>query len=418
MVSELGSWLNSIAIYALILKFSGSGMAMAAAMMAKLLPMFLVSPFAGVVIDRMNRKTVMIFSDVLRCFIVLCFLLVEDRGALWLVYLLTVLEVAMASFFEPARSAIIPSIIPKKNLVAANALCGATWSVMLAFGAALGGVVVSLLGIRAAFVLDAMTFLLSAWFISRIQAPKASPAAWSGIPGQGRWKDLIEGTRYLMREPVILVLSLLKSGLAVTGGVMTLIPLYAHQMLANPSAVSMGIGIMYSARGVGAAFGPILVRRFFGDTSYVLQASIAAGFFLGAGSYLLFARSHSLWTASLSIGLATLFGSIVWVFSSALLHLEAEDRFLGRVFGTEMALLTLVMGISNGGVGLAIDRLGMSPHSVSLWLAGLISVSGVLWCGFILFVRNRLKQGKSVGSVCPLDPSGFNPLPVASGQEK
>ena len=174
VVSELGDWLNSIAIYALILKLSDSGMAMAGAMMAKLLPIVLVSPIAGVVVDRVSRKTVMIVSDLLRCVVVLAFLLVEDRDTLWLVYALVIVEISLSGFFEPARSAIIPSLVPKEDLVTANALSGSTWSVMLAFGAALGGVIVYLFGIKAAFILDAGTFILSAWFLSKIPSQKKS----------------------------------------------------------------------------------------------------------------------------------------------------------------------------------------------------------------------------------------------------
>jgi Na+/melibiose symporter-like transporter len=99
VVSELGDWLNSIAIYALILKLSDSGMAMAGAMMAKLLPIFLISPIAGVVVDRVSRKTVMIISDLLRFGVVLGFLLVEDQSALWLVYALVIVEISLSGFF-------------------------------------------------------------------------------------------------------------------------------------------------------------------------------------------------------------------------------------------------------------------------------------------------------------------------------
>ncbi|MFP6637265.1 MAG: MFS transporter, partial [Nitrospinaceae bacterium] len=168
VVSELGDWLNSIAIYVLILKLSDSGMAMAGAMMAKLLPIVLVSPIAGVVVDRVSRKSVMVVSDLLRFVVVLGFLLVEDQDTLWLVYALVIIEISLSGFFEPARSAIIPSLVPKQDLVTANALSGSTWSVMLAFGAALGGGIVYLFGIKIAFIIDASTFLLSAWFISKI----------------------------------------------------------------------------------------------------------------------------------------------------------------------------------------------------------------------------------------------------------
>ena len=414
VVSELGDWLNSIAIYSLILQLSGSGMAVATAMMAKLLPIFFVSPIAGVVIDRTSRKGVMILSDVLRFFIVLGFLFVDDKGDLWLVYTLVVLEISMAGFFEPARSAIIPSLIPRQHLVSANALSGSTWSVMLAFGAALGGLVVAFFGIQTAFVLDAFTFLISAWFISRIPNSPKKTAKETEENDQGGYKNFVEGIRYLRSQPIILAFALLKSGLSVSGGVMTLIPLYANKLLTSPSAVSLWIGIMYFSRGLGAAIGPVLVRWLFGDSSRVLQSAISVGFFMGAASFLFLANSDSLIGASVSIGLATLFGSIVWVYSSSLIHLEAEERFLGRIFSMEMGFLTLFMGISNWAVGYAVDNLELTLGTVALWMAGLFLVPGFLWAGFLLFAHDRLKQGKCVTSVCPVDPSGFNPVPATT----
>ena len=409
VVSELGDWLNSIAIYTLILKLSDSGMAMAGAMMAKLLPIVLVSPIAGVVVDRVSRKTVMIVSDLLRCVVVLGFLLVEDRDALWLVYALVIVEISLSGFFEPARNAIIPSLVPKKDLVIANALSGSTWSVMLAFGAALGGVIVYLFGIKVAFILDASTFILSAWFLSKIPSQK-KPTKKDSSKHTG-YQELLDAMRFLMAEPMVLVLSLLKAGLAVAGGIMTLIPLMASQVLSV--SLSLGIGILYSARGLGAALGPLLVKRLFGETASVLQWAIAGAFFLKAFSYLFIAASHNLWTLSLGVALATLFGSIIWVFSSALIHLSAPDNYLGRIFSFELALLTLVMGCSNWGVGYAVDGWGMNINQIALWMAGLVAIPGILWSGFLIFLQNRLKQGECVGSISPVDPSGFNPSPIA-----
>ncbi len=249
VVSELGDWLNSIAIYALVLQLSDAGMALAAVMMAKLLPIFFVSPFAGVVIDRMDRKTVMFVSDVLRFLVVLCCLMLDEKSELWLLYTLVVIEISLAGFFEPARSAIIPSLTAKEDIVTANALSGSTWSVMLALGAALGGVVVSLFGIKTAFVVDAFTFLVSAWFISRIKSRRDDPQEKKQQLSRGGFKSFIQGARYLRSEPIVLVLTFLKSGLAISGGIMTLIPLYAHKLFSNSSAISMAIGVMYSSRG-------------------------------------------------------------------------------------------------------------------------------------------------------------------------
>jgi hypothetical protein len=106
-----------------------------------------------------------------------------------------------------------------------------------------------------------------------------------------------------------------------------------------------------------------------------------------------------------------MFGSIVWVFSSALIHLEADRKFLGRIFGTEMALLTLIMGVSNGVVGVAIDSLHMTIQSVVLWMSGLYVVPGILWIFFLFSVRPRLREGKINTPLPPADPGEFNPSP-------
>ena len=411
VVSDLGNWINSIALYALILQLTGSGMAMATAMMAKLLPMVVVSPLAGVLIDRMEKKTLLIASDVLRCLTVLGFLMVESRADLWLVYTLTLFEVALSGIFEPARSAIMPSLLPKNHLVTANTLAGTSWSVMLALGAAIGGFVVGLLGVRVAFILDALTYLLSAGFIIRIVSPdKNFSELNSDYMGSG-FKGLSEGARYLLNTPIVFALALLKSGVAIKGGIMTLIPLFAYRLWSDPAVVSMGVGVMYSCRGIGAAIGPILIKRWFGESAKTLQKAIVAAFFLGSLALWTFSFTTNLWTAALCIGLSGMFGSIVWVFSSALIHLEADKQFLGRIFGTEMALLTLVMGVSNGLVGFAIDSLYMTIQSVVILMSGLYIVPGILWILFLSSTQSRLKEGKVDTQLPPADPGEFNPTP-------
>ncbi|QPJ66701.1 MAG: MFS transporter [Candidatus Nitrohelix vancouverensis] len=416
VISELGDWLNSIAIYALILELGDSGMALAGVMMAKLFPFVLVSPIAGVVVDRFSRKWVMILSDLGRFLLVLGFLAVDSSDDVWLIFSLTALAIALAGFFEPARSAIIPSLIPRKDLVVANALSSSTWSIMLAFGAAVGGVVVSIAGIRTAFLLDAVTFLFSAWFIFKLPEEKEEDAARARLSRKdGGWKNFIEGVKYLLSEPIILALSLLKSGLALAGCVMTLAPLYAHQMYARPQDVSLAIGLLYASRGVGAALGPPLVRKYFGDSAQVLHISIGAGFLLSGFFYYLFSFTTTLGLACTMLGLATLSGSLIWVFSSALIHMEAKGPLLGRVFSAELALMTLIMGLSNWAAGASIDYGAMTAYEVSRWMAVLITLPGFIWFAFVFLVRKRLAKGKCVGSVCSIDPSGFNPVAPMSG---
>jgi len=413
VVSELGDWLNSIAIFALVLKLDGSGMTMAAVMTAKLLPVFFVSPFAGILIDRMDRKRVMFISDILRFLVVLCFLFIHDKSQIWLLYTLVVIEISLAGFFEPARSAIIPSLTNKEDLVTANTLSGSTWSVMLAFGAAMGGVIVSLFGIKTAFVVDAFTFLVSAWFISRIRTPKNMELSEKDPTRAGGLKSFIQGMNYLRSKPTVLALTLLKPGLAISGGFMTIIPLFAHKILSSPSSVSMAIGIMYSVRGLGAAMGPVLVKLIFGESRKVLQGAVLAGYFMTSIFFFLLAESKSLWTACLSLGMATLCGSIIWVFSSAMIHQQAKEKFLGRVFSLDWALLTLVMAGSNWCVGYAIDQMGLTPNEAARWIGVALILPGVLWGGFLIIIRRQWNQTKAVRNVSTTISDKRN-LPPAS----
>jgi hypothetical protein len=231
---------------------------------------------------------------------------------------------------------------------------------------------------------------LSSWFIIKIVKPENELKSTTKNSVSG-FKGLIEGGNYLLAKPIVLALALLKSGMAIKGGIMTLIPLFASRLWSDPTLVSRGVGIMFSCRGIGAAIGPVLIRKWFGDSTKTLQWAIVVAFSLGSLTLYAFSRSNSLLSASLSIGLSGMFGSIVWVFSTALIHLKADRQFLGRIFGTEMALLTLVMGISNGIVGIAVDSLEMTVQSIILWMSGLYIIPGILWVLF-LFFRSQYKK--------------------------
>lgn len=362
-------------------------MALAGVMMAKLLPIVFISPYAGIVIDRYDRKLVMIASDLGRFVIVLGFLAVDGPGDAYLVFILTLLATCLAGFFEPARSAIIPSLIPETDLVGANALSGSTWSIMLALGAAVGGLVVSFAGIQAAFVIDAFTFLLSAYFLLKL--PANPPISLQTEETASGFSSLRDGMHYLFSKPSILVLTLLKSGLAFAGGVMTLIPLYANQLFSKPEKISLAIGVLYSARGLGAAIGPPLARKCFGDSPSSLKACIVASFLLSSICYCFFALSLNLAGASTALGLATLFGSIIWVYSTSLIHIEAENKYLGRIFSIELGLLTLVMGLSNWIVGIGIDSFEFSANEAAMMMGAIVAVPGILWGAFLLFPMRK-----------------------------
>src|SRR5262247_1904380 len=161
VVSQMGDWFDTIALYTIILNLTGSGRDVGLLLVARFVPSFFFGPISGVVADRFSRRTIMIVSDVLRAFVVLGFLFVRRADQLWIIYVLTVFQLGLSTFFEPAKTAVIPSIVSDRELVAANAISSVTWSVMLTLGAAIGGIITGWFGTNVAFILDALTFALS-----------------------------------------------------------------------------------------------------------------------------------------------------------------------------------------------------------------------------------------------------------------
>src|ERR1700757_1698061 len=131
IVSEIGDWFYTLAIYNLLLQFTGRAGSVALALVLQVLPQTFIGPAAGVLNDRLRRKNVMIAADLGRMLIVFCMLLVRSREMVWLVYPLLVAETLLAAFFEPARSSIIPNIVAREDVVLANTLSSSTWSVNL-----------------------------------------------------------------------------------------------------------------------------------------------------------------------------------------------------------------------------------------------------------------------------------------------
>src|SRR5512137_2925841 len=151
IVSQLGDWFNSVAVYALLLEMTGTATSVALMIIVQFLPMAVIGPVAGVVVDRVDRRRLMIVTDVLRGVLILVLLAVHRAEQVWLVYLVMGATVSATAFFEPARTAVIPNITSRAELLTANALSSATWSAMLAIGAGAGGLVTAAFGRNVAF---------------------------------------------------------------------------------------------------------------------------------------------------------------------------------------------------------------------------------------------------------------------------
>ena len=383
LVSQTGDWFNSVALFTLLLSLTGSGEAVGYILIIKLLPSFFAGPLAGVVADRFNRKTIMIVADIVRGFLVLGFLLVQRPEQVWIVYALAALEVVVSTFFDPAKSAAIPSIVSREELISANALSSASWSITLALGAALGGVVTDAFGRNTAFIVDSLSFFASAVYIARVhlrsstETPERSKHL--SIADATGVTDFIEGARYLRSNPRVMALLLVKSGWGLGGGVLLLLTIYGKQIFPIGRDGAASIGLLYAARGLGALIGPMIAGVITSGEPRTMRKAISIAFFVSAAFYLLIAHSPVLAVALICVMGAHSGGSIQWVFSTTLLQMTVPDRFLGRVFALEMAVLTLTMSISTYVTGWGVDYPGLGARRMATILGLAFMVPGVAW---------------------------------------
>ena len=287
IVSEIGDWFYTLAIYSLLLQLTGRASSVALALVLQVLPQTLIGPAAGVINDRVRRKRVMITADLVRMVIVLAMILVRSRSTVWMVYPLLLLETLMAAFFEPARTAVIPGIAAREDVLLANTLSSATWSVNLLIGASVGGVVAALLGRDAVFVLNALSFMVSAILISRMRFEE--PHAKAAAPLRARdaidFSPVLEGIRYVRKDRRLLTAVFGKAGELMIGPswvlftVMGVHYFHVHIRGIDPQRGAMlGMSLLLGARGIGAVFGPLFSARWAGQSDRRLQLGVLFGY--------------------------------------------------------------------------------------------------------------------------------------------
>ncbi len=387
VISEIGDWFYSIAIYSLLIDLTGRAGSVALALVLQVLPQTFIGPTAGVVNDRISRKQVMIAADLARVVIVFSMLLVRSRSMVWLVYPLLLLETLMAAFFEPARSSVIPNITPRDQLTTANTLASTTWSFNLAIGAALGGLVGLLLGRNAVFLLNALSFLASALLIARMKFEE--PHLKNSTPLRPRdlvdFEPVIDGARYIAQDARRFVTVFAKTGLGILGVSWVVFPIMAERVFPLTSiAVSqgrrtmLGMSLLMTARGVGALLGPLLSAGWVHQDERRLRRIILIGYLMGGLGYLALSISPTLAIACIAVILAHMGGSSVWVHSTTLLQLRTHDEFRGRVFSTEFGLCMASIAAAAYLSGAAIDH-GVSARSVAAVGGALMFLPMIAW---------------------------------------
>ncbi|MFN2555346.1 MAG: MFS transporter [Nitriliruptorales bacterium] len=371
VVSLGGDWFSFVAVSGLVIAMTGRESSTAVVFAANVLPIFLLSPVAGVVADRVDRRRLMVAADLLRILPALALISVAALGQVWLAYLCVALISALSAFFAPVTSAVLPNLVDKEDLSLAQAALSGVWGSMLFVGAALGGVFTALFGREASFAIDALTFLVSAVLILRIHRSFRSgpiPQRASVLTHLGEVWHFARG-RKLVRAFMVT-----KVGVGVGNGIVGLLPAYAAMRF---GAGDQGIGLLLAARGFGALIGPFLARAVTrGDgRRQVALCGLAIVSYGAAYAFLPFA--NGLPATVVCVAVAHAGGGAQWVLSTYGLQLTAPDSVRGRIMSLDFGLATFAIGVSGLLAAGFAEAFGL--EAASFGLAALALIYGVSW---------------------------------------
>ena len=379
VVSEIGDNFNNIAVFSLALAHTGSGLVVAGILLSRGFLVLPAGPVAGVLLDRLDRKKIMIASDLVRAAIAILFLLAIPQGRTWLLFLLSGLLMFASPFFTSGRAAILPSIATKDELHTANSLTQLTQWTTVTIGSFLGGASVSGFGYRIAFLFNAISFLFSAACISRLHVDQGFRAERSTL-GEDKmarpWHEYVEGLRYMRSSPLILGIGLVAVGWATGGGAAQILFSLFGEKVFNRGAG--GIGIIWGCAGIGLMSGALFANRVGRHLRFeAYKRTISICYVVHGASYVLFSQAPSFGWALVWIGMSRAAVAVSSVLNTSQLLRHVQNDFRGRVFSTIETWTWMTMIVSMGITGVVADH--VSPRVIGAWSGLLSSTTAIFW---------------------------------------
>jgi MFS family permease len=367
-----GDWFALIPLISLLETLTGSGLPGSLALAADTAVNALVLPFAGALADRINRRTLMISANIASVGAIALLFLVGLPGLVWIGPVAIGLAAAGKAFYSPAASAALPNVVDPDDLPAANAVAGSAWGTMLVVGASLGGVLNWAVGPYWCFAVDLLCLAAAALTVLLVRRPMQAPrdAAATQVPPL---RAIAESLRYIRRHPRVLSLVTVKSAVGLGNGVLAVFPILATVVF---GVGSIGTGLLFAARGLGALVGPLLFRRVLGHRSWLLPG-LAISMSVYGLAYL--GVSVAAWfpLVLLLVVCAHIAGGGNWTMSSFALQIEVPDELRGRVFAVDMMIATLAISVSTLLVGAIVDH--VNPRVPIAICGGLTLVYGIVW---------------------------------------
>ena len=404
VISFLGDWFLFVALAGYIDDATDSEFLVSLVLVSFSLPSFLASPLAGAVVDRVDRRKLLIIVSGAQA-LAACGLLLLAEDRIWVAFVFQGMVAALAAFVKPSIDASIPNLARDEDeLRKANALMGSTWGVMLALGAGLGGLFSQAFGRTASIFADVASFALAGLIFSLVKRPMQGqsiasrraaidtgthPIEHAGTSADsvtadidapestGRVHpiaDMREAVAVARGDPVILALMSSKATFAIGGGVVSQLAVLASDVFGSGDN---GRGFLLAARGVGSGLGPLIAARWAkGSLGRVLTLCgwASLGF---AVMYTMAAWAPTLIVALGLICLAHLGGGAQWTLSTYGLQMRVDDKVLGRVMAGDFAIITLVLSLTSISAGLVSSAVGVQWAITAF--AGLAALAGTVY---------------------------------------
>ena len=380
VISMLGEWFNTIALFFLILEYTGSEFLLGLLFTVRMAGFAILQPFIGLMADRYNRKMLMVVSNLLQAGLALCFLLVNDSSDIAWMIGLSGLMMVLHGVYMTAERASLPNVVSEEDLATANALDAASWSTALCLGAMLGGIVVSFYGTNAAFIVDSLTFLVGTLFLVNLKLPQSIDESMKGPLFSTGIRNIKFGWNRIRSQPALFRIVFAKASWNVAGG--GLAGVYLVLMGANVDGfgAAFGFGLFFFARGVGTGLGPILARAFLTDeeawpslVGYLIVASGMIYFLVGISV------PYALWTTVILVIFAHSASGANWVLSTVMMQQWVEDEVRGRVFSVDMLILSVAFSTSTSVAGYLMENTDLGIRNGILLFSSVMVLSGMVF---------------------------------------
>jgi len=383
VISMLGEWFNTIALFTLILTHTGSEALLGILFTVRMLGFAIFQPIVGLLADRWSRKRIMVVTNLGQALFALSFLMVDGAEDMWWLLTMSAVMMLFHGSYVTAERAAIPNIVSEEDLATANALDSATWSAALAIGAALGGIVVTEYGVDIAFILDSITFVIATLIILPVHVPQKVSDEMKGPLFSTAFANIKAGLTRIFSESRLLRIVFAKASWNIAGGGLAAVFLVLAGARLTNLEMAGGIGLFFMARGIGTGIGPILARKYFTDEKrwpslIGILVAISGTFYLAVG----FSLGGALWITILLVVSAHAASGANWVLSTILTQKWVEDEMRGRVFSMDMLLMSFSFSISTIVAGWLLENTSLTIRQGMIYFACVMIAAGLLFAAW------------------------------------